>query len=141
MVTISRQCRSWHVARAKLGVLWTTPKTLYLNNRATAGPIVLRLGIQLGTQQTSHVCGSFLGCFSTCARAHRVSVSQERLGRLCSNLVYGLGLINYMLSTSRGWSITARAHVHAAILYLRNGSADCFQIWYVGRGPLTTCFP
>ena len=67
MVTIQRQCRAWHVARAKLGVLWTTPKTLYLNNRTTAGPIGLRLGIQLGTQQTIHVCGSFLGAS---ARAH-----------------------------------------------------------------------
>ena len=67
MVTILRQCRSWHVARAKLGVLWTTPKTLYLNNRTTAGPIWLRFGIQLGTQQTIHVCGSFWGAL---ARAH-----------------------------------------------------------------------
>ena len=67
MVTIQRQCRTWHVARAKLGVLWTSPKTLYLNNRTTAGPIGLRLGIQLGTQQTIHVCGSFLGAS---ARAH-----------------------------------------------------------------------
>ena len=50
MVTILRQCQSWHVARAKLGVLWTTPKTLNLNNLTTAGPIWLRLGIQLGTQ-------------------------------------------------------------------------------------------
>ena len=55
MVTILRQCRSWHVARAKLGVLWTTPKTLYLNNlnnnitlphfTTTAGPIGLRLRV------------------------------------------------------------------------------------------------
>ena len=81
MVTILRQCRSWRVARAKLGVLWVTPKTLYLNNRTTAGPIGLRLGIQLGTQQTIHVCGSFLGCFSTCARAHTASISRERLNR------------------------------------------------------------
>ena len=73
-------------ARAKLGVLWTTPKTLYLNNRTTAGPIWLRLGIQLGTQQTIHVCGSFLGCFSTCARAHPASISRERLNRLRWNL-------------------------------------------------------
>ena len=73
---------SWHVARAKLGVLWTTPKTLYLNNRTRAGPIGLRLSIQLGTQQTIHVCGSFLGCFSTCARAHPASVSRERLNQL-----------------------------------------------------------
>ena len=98
MVTTSRQGRSWHVARAKLGVLWTTPKTLYLNNRTTAGPIVLRLGIQLGTQQTSHVCGSF-------------------------------------------WGASARAHVHTTFLYLRNGLADYVQIWCMGGGSLTTCFP
>ena len=82
MDTILRQCRSWHVARAKLGILWTTPKTLYLNNRTTAGPIGLRLCIQLGTQQTIHVCGSFLGCFSTCARTHPASISRKRLNRL-----------------------------------------------------------
>ena len=82
MITILRQYRSWRVAHAKLGVLWATPKTLYLNNRTTAGPIGLRLGIQLGTQQTIHVCGSCLGCFSTCARAHPVSTSRERLNRL-----------------------------------------------------------
>ena len=79
---MQRQCWTWHVARAKLGVLWATPKTLYLNNCTTAGPIGLRLGIQLGTQQTIHVCGSFLGCFSTCARAHPASISRERLNRL-----------------------------------------------------------
>ena len=56
MVTILRQCRSWRVARAKLGVLWSTPKTLYLNNRTTAGPIGLRIGIQLGTQQKIPTC-------------------------------------------------------------------------------------
>ena len=49
MVTILRQCRSWHVARAKLGVLWTTPKTLYLNNRTTGGPIALKCGVHLRT--------------------------------------------------------------------------------------------
>ena len=63
-------------------VLWTTPKTLYLNNRTTAGPIGLRLGILLGAQQKMHVCGSFLECFSTCARAHPASISRERLNRL-----------------------------------------------------------
>ena len=58
------------------------PQNTYLNNRTNAGPIGLRLGIQLGTQQTRHVCGSFLGCFSTCARAHPASISRERLNRL-----------------------------------------------------------
>ena len=67
-------CQTW-------GTL-TSPKTLYLNNRTTAGPIGLRLGIQLGTQQTIHVCGSFFGCFSTCARPHPASISRERLNRL-----------------------------------------------------------
>ena len=70
MVTILRQCRSWHVARAKLGVLWTTPKTYYLNNRTTAGPIWLRLGIQLGTQQRQFMSvGHFWGA-STRAHVH-----------------------------------------------------------------------
>ena len=58
------------------------PQTLYLNKRTTAGPIGLRLGIQLGAQQTIHVCGSFLGCLGTCARAHPASLSRERLNRL-----------------------------------------------------------
>ena len=58
------------------------PKSLYLNNRTTAGPIGLKLGIQLGAQQTMQVCGSFLGCLSTCARAHPASISRERLNRL-----------------------------------------------------------
>ena len=35
----------------------------------------------------------------------------------------------------------ARAHVHTALLYLRNGLTDCVQIWYVGWGSLSTCFP
>ena len=38
------------------------------------------------------------GYLCTCARAeihpHRASVSRKRLGRLCSNLVCGLGVIN-----------------------------------------------
>ena len=66
MVTILGQCRSQHVARAKLGYFGRPPKH-YLDNHTTAGPIGLRLGIQLGAQQTMHVWGSFLGCFSTCA--------------------------------------------------------------------------
>ena len=46
-----------------------------------------------------------------------------------------------MLTTIHGWGISARAHVHIALLYLRNGSADCVQIWYVGWRALNTCFP
>ena len=39
-----------------------------------------------------------------------------------------------MLNTSHEWGISARAHVQTALLYLRNGLADCVQIWYVGWG-------
>ena len=46
-----------------------------------------------------------------------------------------------MLNTSHGWSISARAHVHTALLYLRNGLTDCVQIWYVGWRSLSTCLP
>ena len=41
----------------------------------------------------------------------------------------------------QGLSISARAHVHTALLYLRNGSTDCVQIWYVGWRSLSKCFP
>ena len=46
-----------------------------------------------------------------------------------------------MLNTIHGWGISARAHVHIALLYLRNGSTDCVQIWYVDWRSLSTCFP
>ena len=46
-----------------------------------------------------------------------------------------------MLNTIHGWGISARAHVHIALLYLRNGSTDCVKIWYVGWRSLSTCFP
>ena len=46
-----------------------------------------------------------------------------------------------MLTTSHGWGISARAHVHTALLYLRNGLTDCVQIWYVGCASLSICFP
>ena len=46
-----------------------------------------------------------------------------------------------MLNIIHGWGISARAHVHTALLYLRNGLTDFVQIWYVGWGSLSTCFP
>ena len=42
-----------------------------------------------------------------------------------------------MFITSHGWSISARAHVHTALLHLRNGLTDCVYIWYVGWGSLS----
>ena len=79
---------------------------------------------------TSHGLGN--GYLCTCACADRASVSQERLGRLSSILVCELGVMNYVLNAIRGLGISARAHVHTALLYIRNGMTDCVQIWYVG---------
>ena len=84
---------------------------------------------------------SWVGYLCTCARADHASVSQERLGRLGSILVCELGVMDKALNTSHGWGISARAHVQTALLYLRIGLADCVQIWYVGWGSLSTCFP
>ena len=47
----------------------------------------VRLGHELGASHKSWV-----GYLCTCARADRTSVSQDRLGRLSSNLVCGLGV-------------------------------------------------
>ena len=85
-----------------------------------------------------HGQGTFV---CTCARTHRASVSQERFDRLCSNLVSGLWAMNYVLFTSHGWYISARAHVHTALLHLGNGLADGVQIWCLGWGLSTRCFP
>ena len=40
------------------------------------------------------VMGRVMGYICTSARAYRASASQEQLGRLCSNLVCGLGVVN-----------------------------------------------
>ena len=133
---------------------------------------------------------SRVGYLCTCARGHHAFVSQERLDRLCSNLVCGLEVIDYKclpqvidgvhlhvrmcaplfhkcsaccfsvtvgpiafkfdihldpisysLCSSHGWGISARAHVHTTLLYLRNALTDCVQIWYVGWRSLIKCFP
>ena len=90
---------------------------------------------------TSHGLGISARAHVQTARADRVSVSQERHGRLSSILVCELGVMNYVLKTIHGWGISARAHVHIALLYLRNGLTDCVQIWYVGWRSLSKCFP
>ena len=36
---------------------------------------------------------------------------------------------------------TCRDTPHTALSYLRNGLADCVQIWYVRWGSLTKCLP
>ena len=42
--------------------------------------------------------------------------------------------------SNHGWECSARAHVHTALLYLRNGLADCVQMWCVGLWSLPKCF-
>ena len=76
----------------------------------------------------------------TCARAHRASASREWLGRLCSNLVFGLGVINKVLSTSHGWVASARAHVRTPFPCLGNCWVHCAEIWWVIRVPVAMCF-
>ena len=41
-------------------------------------------------------------------------------------------LVTGYTTVTGGGGISARTHVHTALLYLRNGSADCVQIWCVG---------
>ena len=73
------------------------------------------------------------------------AVSRWRLGRLRWNLACSWRRISYSLCSNHGWDISARAHVqrypHTALLYLRNGSTDCVQIWYVGWVSLAKCLP
>ena len=76
----------------------------------------------------------------TCARAHRASASREWLGRWCSNLVFGLGVINKVLSTSHGWGASARAHVRTPFPCLGNCWVHCAEIWWVIRVPVAMCF-
>ena len=99
--------------------------------------LVCEMGVMICAFYKRHGQGTFV---CTCARAHRASVSRERLDRLCSNLVSGLWAMNYVLSTSHGWYISARAHVHTALLHLGNGLADCVHIWCLGWGLSTRCF-
>ena len=61
----------------------------------------------------------FHKCFACC---YSVTV-----GRLRWNLVCTWRPISESLCSSHEWGISARAHVRTAILYLRNGSADCVK--------------
>ena len=100
----------------------------------TVGPIALKFGMHFETHSLQLMQQSQVGYLCTCARADRASVSQERLGRLGSILVRELGVMNKVLNTSHGWSISARSHVQTALLYLRNGLADWVQFWCVSWG-------
>ena len=69
----------------------------------TARPIEFNFGVRVRGHELGAYHMSWVGYLCTCARAHRASVSQERLDRLSSNLVCGLGVTKSVLSTSHGW--------------------------------------
>ena len=83
----------------------------------------------------------------TCARAeippHRASVSRKRLGRLCSNLVCGLGSLTKCLP-----QVIDGLHLHVRtpfpqmfrLLFLGNGWADYVEIWYALGSLLATAY-
>ena len=58
----------------------------------TARPIEFNFGVRVRGHELGAYHMSWVGYLCTCARAHRASVSQERLDRLCSNLVCRLGV-------------------------------------------------
>ena len=97
----------------------------------------MELGLKICPVKTSSV---------HCACAHPfpinvpLAVTRWRLGRLRRNLVWTWRPISFSLCSSHGWGISARAHVHTAVLYLRNGSADCVQIWCGCLESLPKCF-
>ena len=82
---VSADHGTWRVPN--LGYFGRPPKTLYLNNCTTAGPIGLRFCIQLGTQQTIHVCGSFfwgvLQHVRTCTPRFHISRTTEPIALIC----------------------------------------------------------
>ena len=62
------------------------------------------------------------------------------VGPLRRNLACTLRPISCSLSSSHGWDTETRcAGAHTAFLYLRNGSADCVQIWCMGLESLPKC--
>ena len=82
-----------------------------------------------------------LGCYCTCARAGGVSRSRERLGRLRSNLVHGWGPVSRVPCKSH---FGPRLHVRTCRMPLpdlRNGWADCVQIWHTASDRLEGCKP
>ena len=89
---VSANCGTWRVLPEGMSQMF---RLLYLGNGWTdCVEIWHALGDPLVTAYTI-VTDVYL---CTCARAeiplHRASVSRKRLGRLCSNLVCGLGVIN-----------------------------------------------
>ena len=107
----------------------------------TAWPIEFNFDVWVGGHELGAYHKSWVGYLCTCARAHRTSVSQKRLDRLCSNLVCGLGVTKYVLSTSQGWVghlCTCARALPSPCLRIR--VANCAKIWCVAGDPIVTRF-
>ena len=94
----------------------------------TTRPIVFKFGVWVSSPYLSAFHKSWVGYLCTCARAHRASVSQERLDRLFKFGTW-VGGHKYVLSTSHGWvghlCTCARAPPSP---YLRIRVANCAKI-------------
>ena len=94
--TNAESCQSplWHVARAAWRVSHMF-RLLYLGN---VWADFVEIWYALGNPLVTAYAVVTVRYLCTCARAeippYRASVTQKRLGRLCSNLVCGLGVIN-----------------------------------------------
>ena len=113
----------------------------------TARPIVFKVGVWVWGHYLSALPKSWMGCIRTCARAqpfsHKCFVFYYSVtaGPIVLKLVCNWGSISCSTCSKHGRGTSARVHVHTALLYLRNGLADCIQIWCVGWGSLPKCFP
>ena len=107
------------------------------DNSVSSGPIVLTLRMHEGIHLAMYFHVSQLGCFCTCARARVVPRSRERLNRLRSNLVQRLRPVSRVACPRQ---LGPTLHVHGVTVPdLKNGWADCVQIWCMGRERLVGC--
>ena len=159
MVTVLRQCRSWHVARAKLGVLWTARpgpialfKALYLRNRTSDRQAVFFDEYHLDVKvvwHCYHIASVPVMARGACQTLgtwddpqNTTSITAQRLDRMGWDLVYlQLGTQQTVHVCGPFLGASARAHVHTPLLYLENGWTDCADIWHVASRQLVMWLP
>ena len=99
-------------------------------------PIALKLRIHEDIRLAMYLHVSELGCYCTCAHIRIVHRSRERLNRLRSNLIHHWGPVSRVACKSQ---LEPTLHVRTCrvtVPDLKNGWADCFQIWYTDRDRL-----
>ena len=106
------------------------------------GPIALKFRmLHEGVHLTMYLHVSQLGCYCTCARARVVPESRERLNRLCSNLVQRWRPVSRVACKSQQGPTLHVRKCRVTVPDLKNGWADCAQIWYTDRDRLDGCPP